>query len=269
MGVNTINVFFIAICIVLALPSVIVTVTFYVIDQHEPPPPPPPYEPETGNWTCYQPLPFGVRQKIYDIGKIVTTVIGAMGIIGNLLTLMVLRRREMTTFNQLLFALCIEDLTFIFGKVLFDVTYLLVYKDTYFDCWPSVLRGIYLFFLLPIYRVSFTASIWTVVALATERYLGICRPFQHRPGIWFYLVLILCLSVALNIGTSLEYNLDLTFSGMHLDARYGQFWAYWVQITVLGIFSAGGIGVPEWQNLRYHQSFREVSTKCGCCKWLK
>jgi len=235
MAVTTINLLLIAICILLALPSLIVTTIVYVMDQHEPPPPA--HEPGS-NGTCYQDLEFGVAN-VRKLRMKVTTVMGSMGIIGNLLTLIVLRRCEQTTFNQLLLSLCVIDLTFVLGKVFFDVLmFCTYYKEglQQFADLDSRIRGLYYFFLMPIYKISFTASIWAVVAASVERYLGICRPFQNRPGIWLYLVLVLGLSVALNISDILAYNLDLTPRAIAYGAMYSQFETYWVQVMVLEFF---------------------------------
>ena len=37
------------------------------------------------------------------------------------------------------------------------------------------------------------------------RYLAICRPLQYKPGRWFYLSLVMAISLAVNAGKFLEF----------------------------------------------------------------
>jgi len=177
MAVSTTNLLLIATCILLALPSVIVTTIFYVMDQHDAPPF---YGPES-DWTCYHNLEFGLSNVDKLVMK-VTTVMGLMGII---------------------------------------------------------------------------------LAASVERYVGICGPFQNRPGIWLYLILVLGLSVALNIRWYLETNLDLTENALAHDARYSQFVAYWEQIMVLGLIPLAALVILNgriYATLKTSERFKQNIT---------
>jgi len=101
--------------------------------------------------------------------RTVLPVICTFGIVGILLTLIVLSRKSMrTSTNCYLMALSVADLAF------------LVLLASLFV--PSAAQQSHVFHIYAVYaavmtNVTLMASIWLTVVLAIERYVAICRPF--------------------------------------------------------------------------------------------
>jgi len=104
-----------------------------------------------------------------DIYRAVLPVICTFGILGILLTLVVLSRKSMrTSTNCYLMALSVADLAF-----LVLLASLFVHSAAH----ESAAFHVYAAYAAVMTNVSMMASIWLTVLLAVERYIAICRPF--------------------------------------------------------------------------------------------
>ncbi len=129
----------------------------------------------------------------------------AFGLLGNAVSIWVLSVPEMRTnaFNRLLLALAIVDCLFI-------VPGAFVYTAKAFDWWKSdAYNYAFPLFLYPFSEMALCSSIFMTVAIAVERYIGLCRPMQRLSGrgpysAKFYIFPVLILSFLLNVPKFLE-----------------------------------------------------------------
>ena len=249
-----------ALCSILGLPSVIVTISLFVI---------PPSDPEDtldNNVTsgpleeelqlhqqqpeepvvyqCYE--NFTVYYAKFETARfwiegVLLISVGTLGILGNILTLAVLGKSKKTNFNQLLVVLSVLDTILI--AVFITMSACLVVQGEVHNEWFNLL---FPYLLWPLGNLAITGSVLMVVAVSTERYLAICRPMQYKPGRCFYLGLVLAISLAVNVGRFLEFQTSQTvaanvsrtsidptpFMG---DERYVMFSRYWTEIIVIGV----------------------------------
>ena len=100
--------------------------------------------------------------------------VAAFGLIGNLISIWVLSVPEMrcTPFNRLLLALAFVDCMFIGPGIL-------IYVFEAFDLeadWYSYLFPVVFY---PCSEIALCSSIYMTVAIAVERFIGLCRPFRR------------------------------------------------------------------------------------------
>jgi len=112
---------------------------------------------------------MAVESASTTIYRTVLPVICTFGIVGILLTLVVLSRKSMrTSTNCYLMALSVADLAF-----LILLASLFVHSAAH----ESATFHVYAVYAAVMTNVSMMASIWLTVLLAVERYIAICRPF--------------------------------------------------------------------------------------------
>ena len=102
-------------------------------------------------------------------------IVGTIGILGNILSILVLSRRELdlkASFKNLLITLCIFDMLFIVAVNMFYTL------PIHFDYYETELIPYLTPFLLPFIHIVLTGSVYAVVAVAVERYFIICNPFS-------------------------------------------------------------------------------------------
>ena len=133
------------------------------------------------NQSTYCPLPY-VRVQDFQIGEYIIWVICALGVIGNIFTLAVLRRhRVMTSYTFLLRVLALADASFLVSVLAIRIINRewirnsLNYKFCKWD--DSNLLNLQTFTSCML-AVSQGTSNWTLVVLAFNRYFAICRPFS-------------------------------------------------------------------------------------------
>ena len=123
--------------------------------------------------------------------------------VGNLLSIWVLSMPEMrsTAFNRLLLALAIIDSFFICPGILIYTSHGFAWKTDWYN-------RLFPVFLYPFSEMALCSSIYMTVAIAVERYIGLCRPLQRlswRPcSAKAYIFPVLILAVLLNIPKFLE-----------------------------------------------------------------
>lgn len=133
--------------------------------------------------------------------------VGSVGIVGNVLCVAVLTRRDLDlkpSFRNLFVNLCVFDTLFLAAVCLFFA--LPIHWPFYED---DILPRLTLL-LLPLVYVLHTGSVYSVVAVAVERYLIICNPFKHgsQEGSGArYVVAIALFSIAYNVNKFFEVDL--------------------------------------------------------------
>ena len=105
---------------------------------------------------------------------ILSIAVAAFGLVGNLISIWVLSVPEMrcTAFNRLLLALALVDIMFIVPGVLIYIFETFNLKaDWYNYLFPIV--------FFPFAEIAQCSSIYMTVAIAVERFIGLCRPFKR------------------------------------------------------------------------------------------
>jgi len=104
--------------------------------------------------------------------------VGFVGMIGNLLSIAVLYRRDMDLkpiFRQILIALITFDFFFIvFNLVLFSIPHFSIEYDK--QVFPYLVP-----YVLPLAQIAQTGSIYSTLAVAIERYVSVCHPHFTPP----------------------------------------------------------------------------------------
>ena len=128
---------------------------------------------------------------------VASTVVAIFGLMGNLISIWVLSDDELrsSAFNRLLLALAIIDCMFILpGTIIYTAKAFSWQADWYNRSFPV--------FLYPFTEIALCSSIYMTVAIAVERYIGLCRPFQRLSGSCsakIYITPVVLVAIALNI----------------------------------------------------------------------
>ena len=128
------------------------------------------------------------------------SVLGILGIFGNLLALIVLSRPNLRdVFHQLLFAVASFDLMYIVvGGINYTFKAFAANSDVYTYLYPHIIH--------PFTHIAATGVIFMTVAITIERYLGLCHPFLPPTSrkAWFYVLPVVIISVAMNVPKFME-----------------------------------------------------------------
>ena len=128
---------------------------------------------------------------------VASTVVAISGLTGNLISIWVLSDDELRAgvFNRLLRSLAFVDCMFIMpGAIIYTAKAFSWQADWYNRLFPV--------FIYPFTEIAFCSSIYMTVAIAVERYLGVCRPFQRLSGsnsAKKFITLVGILAISLNI----------------------------------------------------------------------
>ena len=117
-----------------------------------------------------------VSQTADVILRIILPAICAFGILGLVLTVLVLSRKTMrTSTNCYLMAFSLADLVFLilFASVLLDAHF--VTSDV--NAPPPIAVVVYRTYAAILMHILLMTSVWLTVMLAVERHVAICRPF--------------------------------------------------------------------------------------------
>ncbi|XP_040573069.1 FMRFamide receptor [Lepeophtheirus salmonis] len=117
---------------------------------------------------------------VFWVEGVILGIVAVLGIIGNILTIIVLARISLNNvFNQLILALCVTDCFFnVFSLIEYSAkkAFGFISYDTpiYKDLWPK--------FIYPLHNITFTCSLFITLSVAIERYIAVCHPFliHHR-----------------------------------------------------------------------------------------
>lgn len=106
---------------------------------------------------------------------VLIVVVGLFGLFGNTLSINILWGKDMrNAFNCLLIVLAAVD-SFLILFAMFDYSFVRAFGLT-FDLYTYMFP----YFLYPATNVVLCMSIFMVVAIAFERFLAVCRPYEYR-----------------------------------------------------------------------------------------
>jgi len=140
-----------------------------------------------------------INFKYYCDGLLIS-VVGCLGLIGNLIAVIVLARpRLRDCFHQLLLALATFDILYItFGGLKYTFAAFEANNEAFTLSMPII---------FPFTSITMNATIFMTMAISIERFLGICYPLHlppHNRKSWFYILPVLLISFVLNIPKFLE-----------------------------------------------------------------
>jgi len=182
-------------------------------------------------------------------------LLGGAGILGNVAAVVVLRSPEMrSSFNQLLVALSVIDSLYVITGI---VDYSLV---KVFQLHPLIYTYLFPYVWYPVKNILMSWTTNLTMALATERYLAVCRPLLYRSleltyscrvRVLSYLLPAMLLSVALNIPKFLEARLDThewidernvtrevviyNVTSLRVDPDYMYYYIHWTRLLCTGV----------------------------------
>ncbi|XP_023340150.1 probable G-protein coupled receptor frpr-1 [Eurytemora carolleeae] len=140
---------------------------------------------------------------------ILLPIIGGIGILGNVLSLLVLYYGKLDfqkTFIQLLTVLSVFDIISIVSNILLFSGPLL-FQHYRLQILPHLLA----YLLLPVAQIAMTGSVLTTLAVSVERFIAVCRP--HVPAAKdigrIICSLIVFFSILLNLNRFMEYETKL------------------------------------------------------------
>ena len=138
---------------------------------------------------------------IFWFEGILVPIIGSIGIFGNILGILVLKKKNLDLkpgFRNLLITLFTYDMLFVIGIILFYT--ISIHSDWY----HKYLIPYMLPFLFPFVQTALTGSVYSVVAIALERYLLICKYWQESVNGLRWIVSIFIISIVYNINKCFE-----------------------------------------------------------------
>ena len=140
-----------------------------------------------------------INFKYYCDGLLIS-IVGCLGLIGNLIAVIVLARPKLRDcFHQLLLALATFDILYItFGGLNYTFKAFEANNEAFILAFPII---------FPFTNITMNATIFMTMAISIERFLGICYPLHlppHNRKSWFYILPVLILSFVLNIPKFLE-----------------------------------------------------------------
>ena len=140
-----------------------------------------------------------INFKYYCDGLLIS-VVGCLGLVGNLIAVIVLARPKLRDcFHQLLLALATFDILYItFGGLNYTFKAFEANNEAFILAFPII---------YPFTNITMNATIFMTMAISIERFLGICYPLHlppHNRKSWFYILPVLILSFVLNIPKFLE-----------------------------------------------------------------
>jgi len=148
--------------------------------------------------------PNGARFYQFAIEGIAQSIVGLLGLIGNVTSIIVLFRKDMELkrdFMHILVTLiCFDILCIVFNLMIFGFPRL--WESYEQKVWPYIIPTV-----LPLAQIALTGSIYSTLALAIERYISVCHPHYvgyQNCGIMSIAGLIL-FSVLFNTGRFLEF----------------------------------------------------------------
>ena len=106
---------------------------------------------------------------------VLIVLVGVFGLFGNVLSISVLLGPEMkNAFNHLLIVLAAVD-SLLIGFAMFDYSFVRAFA-VQFDLYTLMFP----YFLYPTTNIVLCASIFLVLAIAFERFLAVCHPYEYR-----------------------------------------------------------------------------------------
>lgn len=193
---------------------------------------------------------------------VLLNVIGVFGILGNVISMIILSRPQMkSSINYLLIGLARCDTVLIITSILLfglpviypATNHLFVY---YFKVYPLIAPVVY-----PIAMISQTVSVYLTLTVTLERFVAVCHPLQARSLCTYgraraYVVVIIVFSVLYNITRFWEvrvhkcmhtgyqqYVYQVYPSDLRNDKDYISIYIHWMYLVIMYFIPFGSLAV--------------------------
>lgn len=193
---------------------------------------------------------------------ILLNVIGVFGILGNVISMIILSRPQMkSSINYLLIGLARCDTVLIITSIiLFGLP--VIYPATnclfnyYFKVYPLIAPVVY-----PIAMISQTVSVYLTLTVTLERFVAVCHPLQARSLCTYgraraYVVAIIVFAVAYNITRFWEVRVEKCVhnengqyvyqvypSKMREDKNYISIYIHWMYLVIMYFIPFGSLTI--------------------------
>jgi len=146
----------------------------------------------------------------YICDGVLVSIIGCLGVLGNIISLRVLSKPKLRDcFHQLLLALaCFDTVYIVIGGI--------NYTFKAFDADSNAYTIAFPYIIYPITNIGLCGTIFMTMAISIERFLGICYPLHlppHNRKSWFYILPVLILSIVVNVPKFFEAQIDWLNNG--------------------------------------------------------
>ncbi|KAK2154492.1 hypothetical protein LSH36_267g00008 [Paralvinella palmiformis] len=120
----------------------------------------------------YNEAAYGALQ--YWLNGVLTNIVVLLGLIGNILTIVILSQRAMrSSTNYYLTALAVWD------SVVLICTFLLIgLIGVHFETYQNHFHSYVVAYIYPVALIAQTATIWLTVSFTVERYIAVCHPLK-------------------------------------------------------------------------------------------
>lgn len=196
---------------------------------------------------------LGSEIKLFEFWSngILLNVVGVLGILGNILSMIILSRPQMrSSINYLLIGLARCDTVLILTSILlFGVPAIYPYtgylRYYYLRLLPEISRVVY-----PLAMSAQTASVYLTLTVTLERYVAVCHPLRARALCTYgrariYVVVIIIFSICYNIPRFFEVDLSkyddrefgfvfcITASDLRAEEQYINIYIHWLYLIFI------------------------------------
>lgn len=196
---------------------------------------------------------MGSEIKLFEFWSngILLNLVGVLGILGNILSMIILSRPQMrSSINYLLIGLArCDTMLIITSMLLFGVPAIYPYtgylRYYYLRLLPEISRVVY-----PLAMSAQTASVYLTLTVTLERYVAVCHPLRARALCTYgrariYVVVIILFSICYNIPRFFEVDLSkyedsefgfvycITASDLRAEPDYINIYIHWLYLVFI------------------------------------
>ena len=184
----------------------------------------------------------GHGREHFWISGILLSIVGAIGLVGNVFTLIVLwqpKMRKILFYNLLIALACFDTL--------FILSYGVRVSYHSLDCYPedTILGSL----ANPLLAFTKVGSIYMTVVISLERYLGICHPhFKFTRRAWVFIVPVFLISLIFTVPKLMERKFDYVNGSLIVevqkftrDENYKQAYYVWAHLVCVFIIPVGAL----------------------------
>ena len=177
---------------------------------------------------------YGYEKEYFWVSGVTLLVIGIIGLIGNLLSLLVLCRAEFrgVVFYNIMIELICFDTIYILSNSVISAYDSMVCQVKYDMSVQALLQ--------PISYIGLLGSIYSTIAVSVERYFCICSPYNNMNNrkTWVYIVFVMAIAITYNIPRFIEHQFSIVngtlveeWSPWVTETYQKRYWAWADQIT--------------------------------------
>jgi len=183
-------------------------------------------------------------------------IVAAFGIIGNVLCVFVFTKKKMDlkpSFSNILKCLSLFDILFLMCEI-WIYGFQKIMPEYHWNHWIDPIVFPY---ILPVTQIALTGSVYSVVAVALERYFNICKPFNRNLGSVCdglgYVIIIIVFSVLYNAIKFFEFTTSYT----RCDELYSE--EECLEIWGGATNSSFQVAMVDYTSLRSHQIYSTIN----------